>query len=348
MQANNKDNFTLPPYKAEDIAISLSQSMDWGLRKMHIPKMWNSTRGEGVTVVVIDTGFPGKENHVHPDLEGNVPEKESLSFVPGESKYDSVAGHSTAACGIIAAKDNQLGFVGYAPKAKVICLKAMSNNGRGNLTNIELALSYAIKIKPDIVSMSLGSTKGSAIMHELIQELDSMGIPVVVSAGNGGEKQGVLYPAKYEECFAIGAYDSDGKIASFSAVGPEVDFAFPGVNIATTYLNDGYAAVSGTSFACPACVGLMALIISKHKKDVAKGKEAEYTSTMDIYNILKSMAANPNEPNKKDVYFGWGIVDVSNLGKTQVDVNDSPEDTKYRTPIRKFLYSVKKFFTSIF
>jgi len=92
----------------------------------------------------------------------------------------------------------------------------------------------------------------------------------------------------------------------------------------------------------------MALIISKHKKDVAKGKEAEYTSTMDIYNILKSMAANPNEPNKKDVYFGWGIVDVSNLGKTQVDVNDSPEDTKYRTPIRKFLYSVKKFFTSIF
>jgi subtilisin family serine protease len=341
-------SFMLPPFTCEPVFTPLSQSIDWGLRKLNIPEMWKTTRGEGVTVVVIDTGFPGTEDHTHPDLENNAVVSESKSFVHGETMYDLQAGHSTAACGIIAAEDNEMGYVGYAPEAKVICLKALKNNGGGTAESVEAALLHALAIKPDIVSMSLGSPKGSSRMHDLIRKLDSLNIPVVVAAGNGGAKQGVLYPAKYEECFAIGAYDSDGKIASFSAVGPEVDFAFPGVNITTTFLNDGYATVKGTSFACPACVGLMALIISKHKKDVSAGKEEEYKSTMDLYNILKSMSHNPNTPDKKDVYFGWGIVDVSNLGINELSIDDPPEKTTYHSSFVRFLLSMKRFFQKIF
>ena len=45
---------------------SLSQVVDWGLKQMNVPDTWSVTQGEGITVMVIDTGHPE-----HPDLEGN-------------------------------------------------------------------------------------------------------------------------------------------------------------------------------------------------------------------------------------------------------------------------------------
>ena len=100
-----------------------------------------------------------------------------------------------------------------------------------------------------------------------------MNIPVICAAGNGGA-EGVNYPAKHAESFAIAAYDATVQNRNFSAVGPEVDFAFPGVNIVGTYLNNGYATMNGTSFACPACAGVVALMLSKHKKQfIETGKK---------------------------------------------------------------------------
>lgn len=342
-----KSTFTIPPYTAEPIDfMSLSQSVDWGLKKLKIPEIWKETQGEGITIAIIDTGYPGTKGKPHPDLANNALMLPSRSFVAGEEVFDKVAGHGTACAGIIAAENNEIGYVGYAPKAKVISIKALSDTGSGSLSSIENALEYAVSIKPDIVSMSLGAAIGSTRMHRLIKKLDDMGIPVVVAAGNGGARQGVLYPAKYEEVFAIGAYDSNGKVATFSAVGPEVDFCFPGVNVTTTFLNGGYAKLNGTSFACPACAGVLALIMSKHKKAVREGKEEEYKSTMDLYNILKEMAVNPNTSGKHDMYYGWGIVDVSRLKVNTLEEGyDESEVTV--SSFSRFWHSVKRFFSSV-
>lgn len=338
--------FTLPPFTSESIDfMPLSQSIDWGLNKLKIPDLWKETQGEDITIVIIDTGYPGTKGKPHPDLANNALILPSKSFVNGEDVYDTKQGHGTACAGVIAAENNEIGYVGYAPKAKVISVKALSNNGSGSLSAIENALEYAISLKPDIVSMSLGAAVGSTRMHRLVKKLDDMGIPVVVAAGNGGARQGVLYPAKYEEVFAIGAYDSNGKVAKFSAVGPEVDFCFPGVNVTTTFLNGGYAKLNGTSFACPACAGVLALIMSKHKKAVKEGKEEEYKSTMDLYNILKEMSVNPNTDGERDMYYGWGIVDVSRLKVDTLEEGYDADDVTISFFARLW-HSVKTFFSS--
>lgn len=338
--------FTLPPFTAEPMDfISLSQSVDWGLKKLKIPDIWKETEGEGITVVVIDTGYPGTKGKPHPDLANNALIIPSKSFVNGEDVYDLKQGHGTACAGVIAAENNEIGYVGYAPKAKIISIKALGNNGSGSLSAIENALEYAISLKPDIVSMSLGAKIGSSRMHRLVKTLDSMNIPVVVAAGNGGAAEGVLYPAKYEEVFAIGAYDSNGKVANFSAVGPEVDFCFPGVSVTTTYLNGGYAKLNGTSFACPACAGVLALILAKHKKAVKEGKEEEYKSTMDLYNILKDMSVNPNTDGERDMYYGWGIVDVSRLKVNTLEEGYNASDVTISF-FGRLWHSVKRFFSS--
>ena len=202
-------------------------------------------------------------------------------------------------------------------------------------------------MKPDVVSMSLGAPFGSKKLHDLVCKLDSMCIPVVVAAGNGGASSGVLYPAKYNEAFAIAAYDANGEVADFSAVGPEVDFAFPGVDVTSTFLNGGYAKLSGTSFACPACAGVIALIIADRRRQVEEGKAKPFASTKEIYDILKRAAIHPESDGGRDIYSGWGIVDVSRLYVNTVRSASHEKDVKRGVPFLKCMWwSIKEFLRS--
>lgn len=314
---NNEQDFEvkLPKYQIEKLFLSLSQSVDWGLKQMKVQELWKKTKGKGITIAVLDTGCPAKKDDkgnivVHPDLKNNILLDKCDSFIRSEDIFD-YAGHSTACCGVIAAEDNETGFVGYAPEAKIICYKVLNKYGAGSLEWIEKALERCIKVKPDIVSMSLGSQVGSSIMHQYVKKLDSMGIPVICAAGNGGKDEGVNYPAYYKESFAIGAYDHSLKIANFSAIGDQLDFAFPGVNINTTWLNNGYTAISGTSFACPACAGLVALIIAMAKAEGTVPENAR--NTLWIYDELKKYATNPSKINTRTTDWGWGYIDIQKL-----------------------------------
>ena len=47
-------------------------------------------------------------------------------------------------------------MVGVAPNAKSISVKALAKNGSGSYKGLVEALDYAIEVKPDLVSMSLG------------------------------------------------------------------------------------------------------------------------------------------------------------------------------------------------
>lgn len=46
----------LPPVEVNEELGTLSQRIDWGLRQLNVPNTWSITKGEGITVMVIDTG----------------------------------------------------------------------------------------------------------------------------------------------------------------------------------------------------------------------------------------------------------------------------------------------------
>ena len=203
---SNKE-IKLPDYEVHEELSSLSQRIDWGLRQMNVPNTWSVTRGEGVTAMVIDTGHP-----VHPDLGDNV--IEGKNFIPNEPIEDE-NGHQTHCAGIICAKDNEAGMVGVAPKAKCISVKALAKSGGGSYAGLIQALDYAIEVKPDVVSMSLGGGSPSPQMEARIKKLYSMNIPVICAAGNTGQG-GVNWPAAFDDTIAVAAHDKYGNIASFS------------------------------------------------------------------------------------------------------------------------------------
>ena len=312
----------LPPVEVNEELGTLSQRIDWGLRQLNVPKTWSITKGDGITVMVIDTGHP-----VHPDIGDNA--IEGKNCIPNEPIIDE-NGHQLHCTGIICAKDNETGMVGVAPNAKCISVKALNKNGSGSYQGLTEALDYAIEMKPDLVSMSLGGSAPSSAMHSRIKKLYDMNIPVVCAAGNSGDG-GVNYPAAFDETIAIAAYDKYGNVARFSSKGEKVEWAAPGVNIYSTYLNNGYASLSGTSMACPFIAGVVALMLAKHKKQEADTGKNDCKTVEQIREHLLKYTKDKGEVGR-DNSWGYGVIDVEKLIGGGGEEQPVPTPTPTPTP----------------
>lgn len=311
-----KNPVKLPPFEVKHVCATLAQTVDWGLLNLKVPGTWTITAGKGITVLIIDTGCPAVKKDgkilVHPDLQGAISVEQCMSFISSEGIED-LQGHSSHCAGIIGARNNDFGCVGYAPECTLVTYKGLDKNGSGGMAQITAALEYAADIlKPDVISMSLGSSIPDAKMHKVIQRLYAMNIPIIAAGGNGGEAEGVNYPGNYDEVVTIGAYDVLNKIAYFSAIGEGIDFAFPGVEIYSTYLNGSYAKLSGTSMATPAAAGVVALLLAKHKMQEAKTGMNDCKTIDQIKEHLKKYSIDTGKTGR-DNEFGYGIVDVSKM-----------------------------------
>ena len=305
----------LPKIEINETLNSLSQVVDWGLRQSNVPETWKVTRGEGISVLVIDTGYPE-----HKDIGDNA--TRGKNFISGEPIEDE-NGHQTHCVGIICAKDNGIGMVGVAPKAKAICVKALSKSGSGSYIGLAKALDYAIEVKPDIVSMSLGGSVASPILESKIKKLYEMNIPVICAAGNTGEG-GVNWPAAYDQTIAVAAHDKYGKIAKFSSRGNKVEWAAPGVNIYSSFLGNTYASLNGTSMACPFIAGVVALMLAKHKKQERETGKNDCKTVAQIREHLLKYTKDRGSLGK-DNDWGYGVIDVEKLIGTEPEPKPEPD-----------------------
>jgi subtilisin family serine protease len=296
----------LPPFKVVNVIATLSQTQGWGIKQLNVPSTWTITRGEGITVMVIDTGFPD-----HTDLVGGMVVEKCVSVHDTEDVKDDKNGHSTHCCGIIGARDNEFGMVGVAPLCNIITCKVLGGDGSGSFDAIIKGLKYAKIVKPDVISMSLGSAYESSEMHDIIKELYEMNIPIIAAAGNDGLKDSVNYPGKFPETICVAAIDENDNIANFSSRGKEVTISAPGVDIYSTYLRNTYAKLSGTSMATPFVAGVVALLIAKHRKQEAEGGPNDCKTVEQIRQHLVKYADPKSGIVGKDDAYGYGIIDPS-------------------------------------
>nr|WP_246056215.1 S8 family peptidase [Alteribacter natronophilus] len=246
--------------------------------------------GEGVSVAVLDTGIAD-----HPDL--NV--VDGVSFVDGEPDYEDYNGHGTHVAGTVAALDNDFGVLGVSPDVDLYAVKVLGEDGGGTLAGIAQGIEWAADNDMDVVNMSLGGDVGSTALEEAVNYAHSAGVTLVAAAGNSGEFgpfNTIGYPAKYDNVMAVGAVDENNERASFSSVGDELDVMAPGVDVNSTYLNDGYAALNGTSMAAPHVAGAAALLLAEHP----------HLSNDDVRNTFNSTA----QPLGDHWYYGNGALDV--------------------------------------
>jgi type VII secretion-associated serine protease mycosin len=278
----------------------------WGLLKIGMPMVWGRFSGAPrVTVAVIDTGV----DTVHPDLAPSI--VPGASVVAGTSGPDDDHGHGTHVAGVIAASifDGR-GLNGVAPQCRIMPVKVLDREGKGDTGDIVAGLVWAVNHGAKVVNMSLGGAGGSRALMEAVQYAQSKDVLVVAAMGNEGANS-QEYPAGYPGVMAVGATDRDDRQADFSNFCSWISVSAPGVDILSTLptrpvgvtRNEGKElgqdVMDGTSMAAPFVAGLAGLLRSAYPQLTAAQVKARIERTSDD---LGSPGFDPQ--------YGWGRINA--------------------------------------
>lgn len=262
------------------------EKRNYGIGIINAEAYWEEGyKGQGVNIAVIDSGCD-----YHEELNRNIIDVYNLTTDDNSSPkvVTDYYGHGTHVSGIIAAT-NDYHKIGIAPEANLIIIKVINARGGSSfetlIKGIELALDWRGKNgeKIDIINLSLGSKRDNEELREVIKRAVSQNVFVVTASGNEGDGNDTTdelsYPGYYEEVIQIGAIDEEFRLAKFSNTNNTIDYLSPGDKVFSTYQNNTYETLSGTSMAAPQASGAVALLLSYLKEN-----ELDYTpEVIDLY-----------------------------------------------------------------
>ena len=280
-------------------------SKQWHLKAAGAESAWDVTRGEGITVAVIDTGIAPVDDL---DPARIVP---GWNFVNGTADAKDDNGHGTHVAGTIAqSTGNGKGVAGMAPLAKLMPIKVLSASGSGNSHDIAAGIRWAVDHGARVLNLSLGGGGRSLAMESAVDYAKRRGVLVVCAAGNSGSR-GVSYPAAYSGSLAVSAVGPQGRAAPYTTYGPEVAIAAPGGDksqgeeagvLQQTIGEHGEASAyrwfQGTSMATPHVAGAAALVESLGINNPGA-----------VQRLLTSTAKKP--PERSPERYGAGLLDAA-------------------------------------
>jgi len=305
-------------YRASWIPDDPDFSKQWHLKAAGAESAWDTTRGEGVTVAVIDTGIYPVD-----DLEPSRLVK-GWNFVGHNDDARDDHAHGTHVAGTVAqSTGNGKGVAGMAPRARLMPIKVLSAFGSGTSHDIAEGIRWAVDHGARVLNLSLGGGGRSLAMESAVAYARRRGAVVVCAAGNSGSR-GVSYPAAYRGAFAVSAVGPQGRLAPYSSFGPQVAIAAPGgdksqgeeAGVLQQTLAEGstteaaFRWFQGTSMATPHVAGAAALVMS-----------LGVSSPGAVEALLRSTARKPpaDDPDRygaglldaaaavRRATFGWGI-----------------------------------------
>ncbi|MBO6824841.1 MAG: S8 family serine peptidase [Sneathiella sp.] len=225
-------------------------------------------------------------------------------FGDGPPSPPIASAHGTAITALFKGQDNALSLRGLLPNARVFVADILGQDtGTGNSTSLLKSFNWLIKVKSEIISISMEGPYNRAVAST-IEKIDQMGILIVAASGNGGLEDHPIYPAAYPSVIAVTAVGPTKSLYSKANRGSFIDIAAPGVGIWTARKGEGASYQSGTSFAVPFAVLKTALILSDEKD--RKNRSPEF-----IRSQLATEAIDLGAEGK-DPLFGFGLLQFKN------------------------------------
>ncbi len=305
------------PPEAAEVGVRAGGGVRWNIARIRAPEVWATlgVSGTGAVVAGMDTGADG----LHPALQANY--RGYNPHGPAWHRgnwYDPVTGslypiddhgHGTHTLGTAVGGEG----IGVAPGARWIAVKVLDRYGYGYDSWIHAGFQWLLApegdpaLAPDVVNCSWGDENGlSTEFQQDLRALRAAGIFVVFANGNSGPGPGtVISPASLPEAFAVGAADSEDRVAYFSSRGPspwgEVrpHVVAPGVGVYSALPGGTYGTWSGTSMATPHVAGLVALL-----RAVSPTLDVTRTAYLITSTALPLSTTVPNNDS------GWGRVDA--------------------------------------
>ncbi|HEV7648029.1 MAG TPA: type VII secretion-associated serine protease mycosin [Actinophytocola sp.] len=241
------------------------RTIPWGQNMLRFRELSRFATGRRQTVAVIDTGVSPHDFLGNRLLGGG-------DYVVGKDNgLKDCDGHGTEVAGIIAAnpKDNDIGFRGIAPGAKILSIRQSSANYKfddpkdransvdsaGNLSTLAQAIRRAADSGVSVINMSVDSCRPTSaggiteaekqVQSALRYAVKVRDVVAVASAGNRGENNCseqnsadpknptyIVTPPWFSDyVLSVAAMERNGDPAEFSIQGPWVSVAAPGTNI---------------------------------------------------------------------------------------------------------------------
>ncbi|MBJ7539415.1 S8 family peptidase [Marinomonas transparens] len=306
-----------------------------------MPNAWEVSTGENVVVAVLDTGYLPHVDLVNNLLSGydfiadtNVSVdgdgRDADAIDPGDwasagycnsgDNGNNSTWHGIHVAGTIAAQTNNgFGVAGVAYDSKILPVRVLGRCG-GWMSDFSDAVIWAAggsvsgvpsnSTPAQVINMSLGGNGSCGrTMQDAVDTARSLGVTVVVAAGNDNVDAVNTQPANCSGVITVAATNDQGGRASYSNYGNNIDLAAPGgdrsYGVLSTLnsgqegaVDDSYAYYQGTSMATPHVAGVAALLYAV-KPDI---------TPTEVENILvssaKSFSATCNQ-------CGSGILDAN-------------------------------------
>jgi subtilisin family serine protease/subtilisin-like proprotein convertase family protein len=309
--------------------------------------VWDTYRGQGITMAVIDDGV----QHDHPDLSGNYVAASSIDYVDADSDpYPDLdfEFHGTAVAGVMSAEQgNSLGVSGAAPLSKIAGFRLLGSNKSPTTESQAFSKdNQLIQIKnnswgpfdlPDELG-TISAVAAAALQNGALAGRGGLGTISVFAAGNGrlaGDQGNKDAYANSIYTFAIGAVTNQGALSPYSETGAQLIAVAPSnggtLGVTTTDLlgDDGYnrsntpvpkdytGSFGGTSSAAPLASGVIALMLEANPnlgwRDVKEillrsGTQLSPTSTGWVSRYGGSSSLPPIRHHHS---FGGGMVNAS-------------------------------------
>ena len=252
---------------------------EWWLRTLHVTNAWETTRGSGVTIAVLDTGV----DRAQADLTGSVitgPDYTNSGRTAGGPFWGV---HGTEVASLIAGHGHgpsqANGIIGIAPAAKVLSVRVTLESYDPQLSNQAVAaglphaiargIRWAVRHDASVIDLPLdpAATPGAAGSGASTAERAAVGyalskhVVLVAPAGDGGAgTDPVNYPAAYRGVIAVGAFDQHFVKAPFSSHQGYVTVTAAGAGVTAAGPSGTYLPLNSTSAASAIVAGIAALI----------------------------------------------------------------------------------------
>lgn len=282
-QESEKQVFT-----KNDVSIMSSTSYGQNYAPVQVVESWSEQSAYSASnrpiVAVVDTGVDLNHSVFHDtqalwknsaelngtagvddDFNGYVDDIDGWNFYSNVSSPQDDEGHGTHVAGIVIGTGLDIFSLSLdQSKILIMPLKFLSASGSGRTSDAVRAIYYAVDNGAQVINCSWGGGSYSRSLLDALTYAYQHEVLVVTAAGNETTNIDYYpsYPASYSvpANLAVASTNNSDTLSTFSNYGSSsVAVAAPGSSIYSTYLNDSYMLMSGTSMATPFVAGIAAM-----------------------------------------------------------------------------------------
>jgi len=284
------------------------RDLEYWLNDYGFSQAWNTTKGAGVTVAVVDTGVDGSVVELNGAVVGGT-DVSGIGSSNGQTPVGDDSNHGTLVASLLAGRGTPTGggLIGVAPEASILSVSVAFGTSDATLSNddqIAAGIRWAVDNGADVINMSLTrntldwpTSWDDAFLYAFDND-----VVVVAAAGNRGSgTTEVGAPATIPGVLTVAGVDQS-KDASFdaSSQGITIAVAAPSEKLVGVAPGGGYMLWDGTSAAAPIVSGLVALVRSAYPK-------------LDAAQVINRViaTANANGHTVPSPIYGNGLIDAA-------------------------------------